>query len=630
MKRPAAREAARRPPAGPRFWWRVVFCCGLGCLAALPVASAPEPVARRVLLLYPESFYRPAVVAFDAVFRRRVTELTGPAVEFDMENIGPPLRDLPDTREALQGWLRACYSRRSPDVVVAAVPEVFDCLTNAPTPLFPSSRLLLLGTAPDDAVPGNIIENTVSVVWQVNAAATLELALRLQPETRRVVVVYGSSSLDGYYARRILKELEAFHGRIEVEALTGLSLEAFEERLASLPPRTVAIYNTIDQDVSGRRFIPREVLVRLRQASRVPIYSMYSTYLGHGIVGGCMTTFEEVGERAAGLVARMLAADGAGSMPRRCLSFPGRLRVDWRELRHWDLPVSRLPPGTLIINQPSPVWVHHRRETVTGLAVIALLLAGVVVLALQQRRLRQTRALLARERNALQGSQMELRHLAERLLRTDEAERTRLARELHDDISQRLAALVIGMDRLEASLDHPGETEGSRREAFAALKQALAGVAGDLHGMARRLHPAILDDLGLVRAIGAACEAFTRIEGLAVRFYSDGVREPLPQAVALCLYRIAQEGLNNAARHSGAKEVSVFVNGGDTHVELLIEDEGRGFDAEAVRWGAGMGLIGMRERVRLVHGRLDVFSQPGEGTSIRVRIPLRGETTDET
>ena len=242
-----------------------------------------------------------------------------------------------------------------------------------------------------------------------------------------------------------------------------------------------------------------------------------------------------------------------------------------------------------------------------------------------ENRLLKTRALLNRARGELERSQAELRRLAGVLIDAEETDRSRLARELHDDVSQRLAALAFGLAQVEQNLElAPAGT----RAALQTQQQALNALARDLHGLARRLHPAILDDLGLVRALQSLCQAISQRYGIPVHFFNDNLPEKLSPSVTLCLYRVAQEALSNAARHAHAPDLRVFLAGQADRIELVVEDEGAGFDAGATH--AGIGLTSMRERIRQVGGEMTLFSEPGEGTTIRVRIPVEERAQDET
>jgi signal transduction histidine kinase len=143
--------------------------------------------------------------------------------------------------------------------------------------------------------------------------------------------------------------------------------------------------------------------------------------------------------------------------------------------------------------------------------------------------------------------------------------------------------------------------------------------------MSRRLHPAILDELGLKAALREECVGFSAQLGVPAQFESEGVPTTLPEDVSLCVYRVAQESLRNIAKHANATNVRVVLIGGKGGLTLRIEDTGDGFDLNEVKGKGGLGLISMEERVRLVGGKLTIQSKPGDGTKVEVFVPLRGK-----
>jgi signal transduction histidine kinase len=150
----------------------------------------------------------------------------------------------------------------------------------------------------------------------------------------------------------------------------------------------------------------------------------------------------------------------------------------------------------------------------------------------------------------------------------------------------------------------------------------LSEVAEEVHNLSRRLHPSILDDLGLVQAVQAESAAFINKTGIDLSITINDSLDSIPRELALCLYRVIQEGLQNIAKHSRAKAAFITLHGLSDGIRLLIEDNGIGFEPEEVRKKAGIGLSSMRERVRLLNGEINFKSQPGNGTQIEVFIPI--------
>lgn len=220
---------------------------------------------------------------------------------------------------------------------------------------------------------------------------------------------------------------------------------------------------------------------------------------------------------------------------------------------------------------------------------------------------------------ALRQSQERYRMLAGHLLTAQEAERKRLARELHDDLSQRLAALAMEAETLERQTCLP---TGADHVRLKEMKDKLVGLSIDVHAMSRRLYPSILDDLGLADAVASECAMFRKRDGIVVNYRVENISREVPPNVAVCLYRIVQEALRNISRHSGATEVAISLVGENQAIRLSIRDNGKGFDPDQKTGKEGLGLDSMKERAYLIGGDFSAKSQPGQGTVIEVLAPL--------
>lgn len=204
----------------------------------------------------------------------------------------------------------------------------------------------------------------------------------------------------------------------------------------------------------------------------------------------------------------------------------------------------------------------------------------------------------------LRANQQELQTLNARLIKAREEESRNLARELHDVFSQRLAGLALQLPKLKGQ----------------AVEKEIGKLARDIHRMSRQLHPSILEDLGLQAALGSEIRSFSSRHGIEVDFNCEDVPTSLPNEVALCIYRVTQEGLRNIAKHSGAKVARVDLKGDTVGLVLNIEDFGRGLDPRKTQ--RGLGMVSMEERIRHVEGSFSLSSRPGKGTRIEVQVPL--------
>jgi signal transduction histidine kinase len=207
------------------------------------------------------------------------------------------------------------------------------------------------------------------------------------------------------------------------------------------------------------------------------------------------------------------------------------------------------------------------------------------------------------------------------LIEAHETERNRIARELHDDIGQRLAVVTMDLDALSQAIPLP---ESETRARLRAVSDVALKLAKDIQALSYRLYPSKLDYLGLASACVSFCREVSKRQNVEVAFSHDGVPDILAIDVALGLFRVLQEAVTNAVKHAGVPRVEATLRGSPNDIQLEVLDTGAGFDVEAALHGpAGApGLVGMQERTRLIGGELSIQSRPGAGTSVRARVPL--------
>ena len=231
-------------------------------------------------------------------------------------------------------------------------------------------------------------------------------------------------------------------------------------------------------------------------------------------------------------------------------------------------------------------------------------------------------------RRSLEGSQAQLRQLTAQLLSAQDDERRRIARELHDDLNQRVISLSYDID------NEMQQSPGLSPAAHATLqlvKNEVAELSDHLRDLAHRLHPSVLDDLGIISALRVCANEFEQRERIPVRLALEESERPLGRHLAECLFRVTQEALRNVAKHADAMHVFLGLSYEEDHVLLRIEDDGRGFTPQD-RHGMqrGLGLVSMGERVRLLEGTLTLTSDPGQGTRLSVSIPVTGISNEQT
>jgi signal transduction histidine kinase len=218
-------------------------------------------------------------------------------------------------------------------------------------------------------------------------------------------------------------------------------------------------------------------------------------------------------------------------------------------------------------------------------------------------------------------AQQALEKVSGQLIEAQEKERSRIARDLHDDICQRLAFLAMEVSDANRSADGSAETTKKRLQE---IRKHCCEIADDVQSLSHQLHSSKLEYRGVVPAIRGFCEELSRQHEVS-GIMDANVPHPLPKDVSLCLFRVVQEALHNAVKCSGTNQFTVRVLGMVDCIQLVVSDAGAGFDVELAQRNRGLGLVSMQERVYLVHGTLSVESQPGKGTKILAVVPLVAE-----
>ena len=574
-------------------------------LLTWPTPGLAATAPKRVLIL--DSFGRdvsPFVAGVSALRTTLAQELGGPVDFYDV-----PL-DLgrfaePETEGPFVDFLRARFGDRRLDLVVPFGAPAVKFTAQCRDRLFPGTPIVFAGVEPRLVPPDVLRTNATLVTQKVNLSGIVEDILQMQPDTTNIVVVFGASRLEKFWVSECRREFQPFSNRVGFTWLNDLPLAQVLERSAALPPHSFILFGMFVMDASGIPFDNDEALRRLRAVANAPIFGYFGSGFGLGTIGGHMYQDSEVGRRAARAGIRVLRGEPADSIPPQILEAADPV-FDWRELGRWGISEARLPAGSVIkFRQPS-FWELYA-GWVVGVGVFVLLQTGLIVALLVNRARRRVAEATAR---GFHG----------RLLRAHEEERARLARELHDDVTQRLARLAIDAGQVERA-----PSAATVNETMAGVRAGLVRLSEDIHALSYRLHPSILEDLGLVAALKAECERFAQQESILVDVKVGEMPASVPRQTALCVFRIAQEALRNAGRHSQARTVDVSLRSLDGGVQLALRDDGVGFDPAREKGGPHLGLASMHERVQLLGGDLDIESVPGQGTTVLAWVPLREE-----
>jgi signal transduction histidine kinase len=232
------------------------------------------------------------------------------------------------------------------------------------------------------------------------------------------------------------------------------------------------------------------------------------------------------------------------------------------------------------------------------------------------------------------GLVSELRRLAEealssvnrKLIDAEERERNRIARDLHDDVGQRLAVLATELEGVQKDVP---SSASELSTSIAAMQGEISAISSDVHAISHELHSSKLEYLGIEAAMRGFCRELAEQRKVKIDFQSKDLTTPLSPEISISLFRVLQEALHNSARHSGASHFRVELLGTSEGINLSVHDSGRGFDPKAAMSGQGLGLTSMKERIKLVRGKFLINSQPDRGTTIQVWVPLSHQHSED-
>jgi signal transduction histidine kinase len=520
---------------------------------------------------------------------------------FDVVRFG----DRPEYAGEFLEWLQRKYRDHRIDVVVITMPQALGLIV--PPGEGPWSHASILYGVLTETAPGVAAQrpDASSVIMEDHFPQFLELITSVVPGTRRIAVVRGASVAE---RRRVAPYLAAIEQQgLTVDDLGGLPIDAILRRVSELHSDTVPLLVGFQVDANGHMFQADQAMKRIAAAAARPVFSINPADMGSGATGVMPFGTRRLGEELAKAALARLGGEGP-----RTITIPAQEHAsavfDARELERWGIAERALPAGTTVLYRPPSLWRDYRKTVIAAAAVGStqtLLIAGILV----QRRHR------ARAQAALSASYAQLRDLTGRLIGAQEEERARIARNLHDDIGQRVASLSIGLSgakRLAPS--------DALRSELASMQQTATSLCGELRDLSHDLHPGILEHVGLLEALRSRCDELAHTSGANCRLdVSDDWRD-VSDSIALCLYRVAQEALRNIERHAGARNVVVSLDQRDGFASMQVTDDGQGFATGQKK--RGLGLLSLNERVSLLGGNFDVKSLAGTGSTIAVTLPM--------
>ena len=585
-------------------------------LMTLAIGAVSAPVSgaetRVVLVLHTYGHETPSRLQIDASLARAFRAVTDVTVDLYIETLDP--NRFAQSQVALtRDYLRGKYAGKHIAVIVAVYDRALAFLLDPRDPLFPDVPIAALLTG----YPQSRTDR-VAVLWTGHVVGdSVALALKLHPATRQIALIDGASHLGAGDPVReeVVRQVDAV-APVPVIRLLDLPLDDLIVKVQALPADTIIIVARQAIGRGGAPIAAADAIGELTRAARVPIYVTTDLQVGSGAVGGVVINMDGQASELAQLAVRV-AASGARHIPPAAITLVPTF--DWRQLRRWRLREDLLPPHSVVRFREHGLWDQYRWYVVSALIVCATQSALIAGLLLHRRRRRRAEVALRDTESALSASTSRVESLAGRLIAAQEVERSRLARDLHDDFSQQLALLSIELNHL---VNTAGRRGGGVRHARAAAARA-AEIATGVHNLSHELHPARLEFLGLDSALDELCREMSSAHDATIEFERWPLSRPIPEPAALCLFRVTQEALRNVVKHSGGRTARVSLRELDGITQLQVTDSGRGFSPE--RSANGLGLISMRERVGLIGGEIAVHSRAGAGTRIVVTIPARQE-----
>ncbi len=601
------RVAPSQPCSTRHVWWNDFARPLVLSLAVISIAFATPaqiPQKQNVLVITEVGFSHTLTTAIMQQLESGVQVAPDRHVEFYTESFDLTSLPAKPTPAEVREWLAKKYSGQKIDVVVALGPNVIRFLANQAQSLFPDVPIVICGADADQAGKPKLDSQFTGTWVDIAPAATLNVALQLFPDTRHVVVVAGTSRYDKVAVALTKAELASFDSRIDITYLSDLEMGKLLAQLRQLPKQTIVLYVSYFQDAAGNQFVnATKALPMVRKASSAPVFGMSDTYLGHGIVGGVLMNFEEQGKATARIVSALLDGKKAEDIP--IVTYPSVPMFDWHELQEWHIAESMLPPQSVVLFREPGVWERTRWLWITALLTIFSL--SVLVVYLQYNR---TQLQLAKERQT---------QLSGMLINAEEKERRRVASDLHDDFSQRLALLALGLQNAAEGL--PASAVETTRQLHELVNSA-SELGADLHTLSHHLHSSTLDGLGLVPGVSAFCKEFHAQHGVEVEFNHNEIPRPINPDIGLCVFRIVQEGLRNVHKHSGVNKAEVSIHAESEKLKVFVSDEGHGFDIRKLKERGGLGISSMEERVHLMGGQFKIRSEYGRGTRLEAWVPF--------
>lgn len=694
--------------------------------ASLPPTDSLRP--KTILILH--SFTDRKALGDLALLRSTLRSHLAAPANFEVEYLESQRFDVEGYENSLSESFAHLYRGKQFDLIIAAVYPALRFAIDHRDQIFHGVPILFISISPNRFEGRKLWPGVTGVTTKVDVSGTIDLALRLHPDTESVAIVSGTSEFEQFWLRLTNQELRLIGSKLKTITLVGLPPDQLLKQIAELPAHTIVFFQTIPlesaQPLHGTYYILETI------ARQFPTYCVLNYCFDHAAIGGSYSDPDIEQVLAGQLAGRLLSGEKPDDIPVVHTSAV-RANVDWRQLQRWNIPESSLPPNAIVLFRQLTAWAKYQRYVFGGLALIivqGLLILGLLIqrgrkrkaeirlresekrfrtmadatpslvwmsdksglvrylnerridflgrnltngsgdawtaflhpddlegvlranqLALEQRkgfsieyRLRRRdgvyRWMLDVAAPRIDGdgtfagfigsasdvtdqklAQEALETIGGRLIAAQEEERSRIARELHDDICQRLALLHMELTQAIPGTNDVSDTSNTQIDE---IRQHCSEIAADVQALSHKLHSSKLDYLGVVAALASFCREFSKQHNISIEFTHKEVPDTLASDISLCFFRVAQEALHNAVKYSGESCFSIDLRRIANQVRLEVRDAGAGFNLEQAKLNGGLGLVSMQERVHLMKGTFLVETKANHGTKIVVSVPWLG------
>lgn len=373
--------------------WALCALCAIAYLTVTNGVNAADVGAKRVLMISTGSRLAPGFIIVDQQLLQIFGKITSPRIEIYPENLD--LVRFPSERygQIFSEYLTAKYAAHPPDLVILVYIGNLGTAGKVLHQLFPGTPVIVAGFTEENISRDQFGSLVIGIAQRVDPRATMELILRLQPETRRIIVIGGTAEVDRSVLNRVKEAAQSIKGRIEIDFWDNLTMAELRKAVTTVPRDTAILYARMFRDAAGQAFVSSEVGQWIAQWANAPVYVMTDASFGTGAVGGSLASIEAFGKRAGELARLILTGTTPASLPFeiRTDSVP---TFDWRALKRWGISEDRLPPNSVVRFRPQSIWEQYRWYIIAALIIILAQSAIIADLLLHRRRRRRVEAVL--------------------------------------------------------------------------------------------------------------------------------------------------------------------------------------------------------------------------------------------